>query len=516
MANSNKTNVIKRQPKNLFQNPNMSANWFRPRMLNGFNSFNNNPTYNYIDPSERKRLAEYALSLYCTMPSLGSAINSKNSWAFGSGWKAFFKGTDKTWANNVSDWLNEIVFPNCNILGSNYNLNATLKAMGIAYDVSGEVLPTFVTDRANNPKIAIIPSGLIGQRDYNEIVDSGRYVGNRITDAVIINGDGTPVAYKILGQDFNGEEDYDLSAKAGTLMFDAEHLNQYRGLSIVARSIIPFMHLQDLEEYHLRLSLRESQLGVIASLDGGTGEQYVDSFGGVGQEENCGLVTGSYVPPGYMISQGGEMFIVNAQSGEKLESYKTDRPHANIQDFAYSIEEKAIDSSGWSLALISNTKLNSVAARQLEIKTRNTIQLRQEQFKRFVKAFIIFSIGKGIENGTINGTNSTDWRKWDITMPGKFTIDSYYADQSSRQSWKDGSETLQSITSDRGEDWIELREQREVENKDMIDRASNLVKYATTKGQSMSFERAMDTVEGKMTNAAPVQEQTIDATTTKQ
>lgn len=504
--------VSKPSPKALYPNPNARPHWYTPRNLGG--SYNRN-SYTFIDPSERQMLAAYAMDLYCSLPSLGSGINAKNNWSFAAGWRPTFKGKDKEWGKLATDYLLETVFPSCNVLGANYNFNRTLAVMGNAYDVSGETMAAFVTDRNNDPKISIIPSNRIGQRGVESEVKEGRYKGNKIQDGVIIAASGRPIAYRILGDDYKGTEDYDLPAYSGMLLFEPEHVNQYRGVTIVARSILSFLNVQDIENYLSRIVKLESMVGVIASVDGGDGKEFRDSFGSVGSEEVTTTNTDkTSTPPVYSTSEGGEMFFINSTAGEKLEAFRTDRPHTNTQEFLYNIEEKALYSVGWPLPLISTQKINSVAARQLESQIRQTIKSRQETMKKFAKTFCIFAISKGIENGVLKASQSDDWRKWDFSMPGLFTIDSYYSEQSDREGWKAGSTSLAEIASKKGEDWQELREQREIEDKDLIDRANSLVAYAVSKGQELSFNRAMDMVSGKTINAAPVQEQWIEATTT--
>lgn len=467
----------------------------------------NNDPYSFLNSGERKQINQYALDLFRSSPLIHAAITRKNEWAFADGWCPIFRGVDTAWGKKVSEWLESNVYPVCNMAGSNYDFNRTLVSIANQIDIAGDVLILWVIARDGTAKLAVYPSNMVGARDTTGIVASGRYKNASIDDGVILNSSQTPIAYHIL-QD-NKADDYDIAIRDGQLLYEPNELCR-RGVSVVAPSLLTLLHLDDITSFLHRTVKNDAREGIIVSTATGTGEQYLGTnFNPMTADLGTAPPQDSKFQP-HIIDMGDYTFI-NAKNGEKIESFKSDRPHTNTVEWMKYVAEQCCADLRWPLGLISPSKLNGTAARMVESDVQQAISTRQATLKKIARIYTEFAIARGIENGEIPATNSADWRAWDWSLPAEFVIDSYYADQTDLAGLTAGTKTLQQVVSRNGGNWMEHREQRDKENLDAIARASFYVAAAKTAGQELSFERAMDLVGiGTRQNAAPATEQTIN------
>src|SRR5215475_8360785 len=112
-----------------------------------FFPFNNRPhlytiadTYKAVSSGIRNDQVKYARELFATMPDLGNSIISKNHWSFSDGWLPRFRGSNTAWGEAAADWLKNVWFPQCNLLGPNYDFRTSLFLSGVALDVDGDSL----------------------------------------------------------------------------------------------------------------------------------------------------------------------------------------------------------------------------------------------------------------------------------------------------------------------------------------------------------------------------------------
>lgn len=466
--------------------------------------------YKFINPSERKQINQYALDLFRSSPMIHAAVTRKNEWAFSDSWCPVFKGQDTAWGKKVTEWLLNDVYPRCNIAGPNYNFNRTLVTIANQIDIAGDVLIILTTTRDGSAKLAIYPSTIVGNRDSKCIVETGRYKGRMIDDGVIYDSSEVfPIAYHVLQDDKS--EDYDVSVRDGRLLFEPNELCG-RGVSIIAPSLLSFLHLEDITSFLHRLVRNESKQGLIVSTDTGTGDAYLaTNINPMTADLGSAPTHDSSFEP--QLIEMGDYTFVNAKSGEKVESLKTDRPATNTVEWMKYVAEQCCSDLRWPLGLISPSKLNGTAARMVESDVQQAISTRQATVKQIAKLYTEFAIARGIENGEIPGTNSADWRAWEWSLPAEFVIDSYYSDQSDLAGLTAGTKTLQQVVSRNGGNWTEHREQRDKENIDAIMRAAEYVKAAKASGHDLSFSRALDLVGmGTRINASPVSEQSISTT----
>src|SRR4051812_39047091 len=134
----------------------LQQTWIKPRYIHATEGFK------ALNPWEKANYHALARDLFRSSPSIRSSIVRKNSWACSNGWQPTFKGQDREYGTLLTDFLNEVVYPNCNTAGGNYNFNRTLLSVANEIDVGGDCLVIFVQGRDGLLKMSVYPSSVIG------------------------------------------------------------------------------------------------------------------------------------------------------------------------------------------------------------------------------------------------------------------------------------------------------------------------------------------------------------------
>jgi len=370
-----------------------SSNYTSQRWFGG----NTTNEYTFLNPSERRLINQFALDLFRSSPTIHAAINKKNEWTCATGWKPLYRGSDIQWGKQATDYILNVVYPNCFVGSSNMTFNRLLLSIANQIDVAGDVLVVFVKTRDGLSRLALYPSNTIGQRDYGkQSVESGRYKGAIIDDGVIMNSSDTPFAYRVL-QD-NKEDDYDISVRDAQLVFEPTDLCR-RGISIIAPSLLTYLSIDDIASALNRTVYNDSKQGIIVSTEQGTGDEYVSDDGLMSADSQAVTAKASAFQP--HIIETGDVMFVNAKSGEKVEPFKTDRPHTNTQEWIRYLSETVVYDLGWALPLISPEKLTGANAKMIESQVQQTIATRQQTLKRIANIYTTWALSNAMMNGDL-------------------------------------------------------------------------------------------------------------------
>lgn len=446
-----------------------------------------------VSQSDRISQLAVARQLFASLPDLGGAITSKASWAVGpNSFTPIFVGEDQEWGNEVEKWLVNSFYPTCNLLGRNFDFRTTLNLTSIALDVDGDSLLVLRKSRAGFPLVQIIASHRIRCRNNETIVKSGRYQGFEIIDGVIVNSDGSPIAYRILGD--KPEEDYDISAQSCQLLYEPEWSDQYRGFSRISRPSGDFLDQQDIDELlkqGIKLGVTD---GVIVHSESGQ----PDTSLLVGADEDDTSTTSQVEPFEYVTEAGYRYF--KASAGEKIETLRDDRPSQNNQDFLARIQRRALFACGWPIELLDPSKVGGASVRLIQDLARKTVSTRQITLEKRAKLIVAHAVATAMNNGFIPN-NEGDWWNWTFTRGSAITVDNGNESNADREGYKLGTTSLSEIASKKGLDWQELRKQNQREVEDLIDRAQ-----AIAKSKSIPFSMALTLLQQSTPNQAPVQQ----------
>jgi hypothetical protein len=444
-----------------------------------------------VTRGERQKQDAYGRALFSSLPELGAGLCNKADWAVGqNAFTPVHTGEDLPWGETVEDWLQTSVYPYCNVQGANFDFRKSLWLDSVAMDVSGDSLMVLTKTRAGNPSFAIYPSHRIGSRESSDLIKEGKYAGYEMVDGAIINADGRPVAYRILGD--TEDEDYDAPVNACQLLFEPEWHDQYRGISKIARPLANLLHYQDVQEFILQGIQLATSEGLIVHTESGDAPASTNIIGL--NEDTTTANTGS-VPFQRVIGPGFR--YVKAGVGEKIESLKDERPSQNTQAFIEDIKRGSLSAVGWPIELLDPSKVGGASVRLIQDIARKTIAKRQETLEKRAQFFITYAVAVGMSNGSIPKSNK-DWWRWSFSKGAQICVDQGNEANADREGYKLGLQSLQEITSKRGLDWYDVRAQNEKEVADLLERSQRLAKQF-----NVPFETTLVLMQQSTPNASP-------------
>lgn len=487
---------------------NASAGSLRPR-------YYGNPvdTFKAVNQSERTELLRYSRELFCSLPNLGGAILAKASWSASEGWLPVFRGNDEEWGNKAEQWLVNKWFPTCNFQGGSFNWNTSLVLSSIALDVDGDSLMVYVQSKSGWPQLAFIPAHRIGNRKFGEQeITSGKFKGYKSIDGVILNKQGRRIGYNILGD--NKTQDKQISVANSQFLMEPEFYDQARGIPKTSRALMPFLTVQDIDHYLKQTIKLEAAQGIMHYTEDGEAPKNTNMI--TGEDD---VLTENYQVPLdpstgeaktdqlYMESlNGGEIFYMRANSGQKIESFKgSDRPSGNTEAFINRIERGCLYSIGWPIELIDSNKLNGTATRLVQDQTRKTIRSRQCSIEKRAKGAVAFAIAKAMEIGELPPNYDDQWYNFEFLKPQQLTVDNGYEAQMDREGLKIGLTTMSDVVAKGGKDWNHVRNQQNKEVSDLIKRAKTL-----SEENDISFEIALDLLSSRFPSGTPVRPDTLN------
>ncbi len=176
---------------------NWQQRWRRPWEFNTTNTIAKE-----INDYDRLTLLSDSRKLYCNLGPVTGAINDKATYSIGRAWTAKFTGSDTEWGKKAEQWVNEVWYPVADARGSNYDFKSDLFVSSVSIDRDGEIFVYLTEGKDGFPLIQLLPAHMIGQRDHQDgdRLTSGPYKGLKMIQGVITNDQGRPVAYNVLGE----------------------------------------------------------------------------------------------------------------------------------------------------------------------------------------------------------------------------------------------------------------------------------------------------------------------------
>ncbi len=472
------------QAGNLYPNPQRSFNNNRPRW------YSVSDTHKAFSPSDRTNVIKYSRELFAGVPTLHGAVLQKASYSCLNAFQPSFRGTNTAWGEEVRDWLMERFYPVANVRGGNYNFVNSLNALSVALDVDGEALVYLQISRDGFPQFGIIPSHRIGQRSSSDLVTNGRYKGNQMIDGVILNSNMRPVAYRILGD--KPEEDYDISAQSSMLVFESPWVDSVRGISKFGSVLLDALNTQDIDFFLQQGVKLDSAVGLLSYTQSGSADQSVVENSILAEDESTIPAPPLANTPtsGLAVETmlGGLINYFKAGSGEKLESFKTERPHGNVENFVKRLERRCMYGLGWPYEMLNATEIGGASVRLVQSEARNSIHSRQTTLARVAKFVVSYAVATAMENGLIPTNYNDSWFNWNFKYGELLTVDAGYEAEADRKGLLLGTTTLEDIAAKHGEDWYDIREQTTKEVDDLLTRAQALAtKFNIPMNQALSL-----------------------------
>jgi capsid protein len=434
-----------------------------------------------VNQSDWHQLLSDSRRLYCNLGPVTGAIDDKATYAVGRAWNAKFTGEDKEWGKKAEAWVNEMWYPMADIRGSMYDFKTDLFLSSVCTDRDGEIYIYLTESDDGWPQIQLFPAHMVGDRDNpKDYVEAGPYKGLRITQGVVTNEYGRPVAYKLLGP--KPDEDKFISALDLIQIYDPRWPDQVRGFPVFMHALLDLKDLRQVQGYEKMAALLMSSVGLIEH----------NELGAPDPGDPMNLLTKNITQlPGQVPTvtsqdyMGGTARFFRAGSGSKLEQLKSDRPGDPVNKFMDRLIRNACVGAGWPYELTWDASaLGGANVRLLIAKAMRAVEDRQDLLRPVAKRIVGYAVAKAIKSGLL--PESPEWYKWRFTMPARMTADYGREAAADRDDYKAGLINMGDILAEEGKDLDTHISERHEENEKL--RAAGL----TFEGSQLEAEKPDD------------------------
>lgn len=404
--------------------------------------------------------------LFARVGEISGAIQQKAVYAIGDSWIPRFLGADQDWGRIAEDYL-EPWMEVANIRGEPFDFTTSLFVDSIAIDRDGDEAMLTVKD-GREPRIQFVPAHAIGFRQatgqdingYGKVppikASGNRFAGYPCYNGVIFDKRGRVVGYGILGE--TAEDDRIFGVEACQLQYEPQWSDQGRGIPAAATGLLAWMDYEDIHHFLKRQVKMDSAQGLLHYNEEGAAEDSQDFIEG----KDSGATNEDVK---IEVKEGNEILYFKAMGGGKLEPFKSDRPHPNVDNYTMRILRGCLQSMGWFYELYDPSQVGGASTRLIQDQARASIRRRQRTMrKRFIRA-IVHALSVAMDNGDIPRNDAPDWMRWEPTLPGKLTVDARYDDKTKMERIKMGAGTYSTLYGDEGNWWEDEIRQRIKEQK---------------------------------------------------
>ena len=418
-----------------------------------------------VNPTDRRQLVSDSRKLYANVGPAKGAIDAKAMYSVGRSWLPKFEGTDVAWGEQAREWLLNQWYPLADIQGRDFQ--TALYLMSVSVDRDGDV-GALLTEYENSfPAIQLIPTQAIGNPSSDKIDKEGRlmsgpYQGLRCFDGVVVNDQGRPVAYYVeedgtlLDLENEDEASEYISARDFMLLAEPSWVDQVRGFPGFAHAILDLKDLRTVQGYEKMASALASSIGLLEYNETGMADT----------SDPTVALGGNYAGAGEIVSKeifGGTVRHYKANSGSKLEAFKSDRPGDAWQRMMDRLIRNAMSGINWPFELAWDiSALGGANTRFIISSAMRTVEDRQDLLRPFAKRAVGYACAKAMKQGIL--PQSDDWWRWSFTMPPRMTSDYGRDAAAQREDYLQGIINLSDICAERGIDLKQHIAARSAEN----------------------------------------------------
>jgi len=450
-----------------------------------------------ITSGDWPELVAYSRQIFAQIGDLSAAILQKNNYAVGNAWRPQFKGLNQAWGQEAEEWLHHVWLPNCDVRGGVFDFQTQLLLSGIAWDVDGDDAVIFTADEHGFPKLKFCDATDIGSAGQGE-VKGGVFDGARLCHGIILDRHNAMIGARLLTPSpYGGERNVgpdseytDVPAYHLQMLFEPEWRSPSRGIPRLAKVILDWFDIEDIDDFLKRGVKMDASQGILVTNEAGRADDSRNYI--VPQEASAAAVSDIAIEK----RMGGEFWYLRANAGEKVEPYRSERPHPNTEAFVARIARRGFLAAGWFIELLNPSQIGGASVRLIQDQARHSIRARQRTQERRARRCIQYAVSVAMERGLISKNNDGgDFLRWAFEMPCQLTVDAGYDEQADRENLLMGTASFASITEKKGRWWEEVRSQRQKENEDLINRAIALVQHAAAQGQALTLREGLDMMQ---------------------
>jgi hypothetical protein len=432
-----------------------------------------------VSQQEWKTVSHISTIIYANYGVLRGAIAQKAMYSVGESWHPVFLGEDRKWGEVVTKWLLEQWYPYHDVIGPNRDFQDGLYMDSVEIDRGGDAWILLTETEDGWPLVQRFRPSQIGQRSTSgfgkdALVEKGEYKGLKICNGVITNKIGRPVAFRVLGE--TPEEDEDISARDLIQVYDPEYYDQLRGLPIGSFCLEDIQDAMTSAAWERICMMVASSLSLIENNELGAADAN-DPINGLA---SAGIQAANGSAPNVAIEtfMGGIIRYFKSNSGGNLTQFQNSRPGTDWENHQDRIIRNCMAGINWPYSWVwkadgaTGTKTRA-DQNQAQMSTSDRIGLLNYPAVRMVG----YAVSKGIKLKAIPeypGSDLGGFLKWGFTTPPEASIDPGRDGQNRREDRKMGHTTLRRIASANGDRWQDMRAQQQVEVIDLITRAQEI------------------------------------------
>ena len=370
------------------------------------------------------------------------AIFQKADGVVGRAWDPEFKGQDREFGEAAKEWL-QAWYVAGDVKGSLYDFKTNCWLSSAAIDRDGDVFVLLTETESGYPQVQHIPAHRVGVRNDSHkdgTLIIGPYRGRKITNGVVEDKVGAPIAYCVLGEDI--ATDRYIASSEMVHIADPSWHNQSRGIPSLSHAILELRKAKTSEEWELMAQMMVSSHALIEYNESGgvdLDDPSVSLTGDVGDADRLAVQTYS----------GGMVRHFKSNSGSKIESINHSRPGDMWESFQDRVDRKALAGIPWPVELVGKSDgINGTTIRNIQARARSSVESRQDVIRRPMKRIVSWALAKAIKQGLL--PESDDWHRWDFTMPPKLSIDPRNDSRTQIDEYKVGAQNMTGILQERG------------------------------------------------------------------
>lgn len=373
-----------------------------------------------VSLSDWQLLLSDSRKLFSNLGPVKGAICDKATYAIGRAWAPKFTGKDKAWGARAEQWLMEEWYPTADVRGSMFDFVTDLYVSSISIDRDGEVYVLLAKSKDGWPQIQLVPAHMIGCRNRDmERVDKGPYKGLRMVQGVILNNNGRPVAYRVLGE--KPEDDRDYSARDMIQIYDPEWADQVRGFPAFTHALLDLRDLRETQDYEKSAIALASSLGLKITNETGAPDPN-DPMTRLRTHRDVGVPNNGRPTVVTQEVAGGTAWYMRAGAGEGVETMKHDRPGPNWESFMNRLIRNACVGAGWPYEMTWDiAALGGANTRAIIGKAERCVMDRQDLLRPVARRITGYAVANAINLGILEPNDQ--WYAWRFTLPRMISVD---------------------------------------------------------------------------------------------
>lgn len=459
---------------------------------------------------DRWELLNYSRQLRAQINELSTAIEQKNSWAFGDAWDAHYCGSNPKWGQEAEEFLKYQFYPACNLRGPLYHFKKSLELSGQAWDVDGDDVMVLTESESHFPMLAFYPATRVGSTGTwpsgpgiggdGSTVQGGQFDGAKIFDGIIFDRNQRMIGVRIMNTDGDGYQD--LSSYSADLIYEPSWSDQGRGIPRIATSLLRWFNLQDIDDFLQRGIKRAAAVGLINKTEEGdaaVGNEIITSEADTPIDPPESQEAPGGTPKIYFEEiEGGEMYYVNSTTGETLTGLDYKNPHPNSEKFVERIQRGSLASIGWFYELLNLQSTGRAPSRMVCDLSNQNIWSRQSTGMLRARRAVVYAIAKAMKHGFISrNDDGMDAYMWEFGLPKMLSVDAGNDEAAARENLKIGTTSKTIEAQKKGFHRKEILKHRRDE---IIDNAVTAAEIEQETKGKVSFDKAMELLEQRAPN----------------